>query len=292
MPTYTSNYAFAKPNVNSVDDEDLWGNQTNDNWDSLDSSLKTATDSVTRSLTADASITTSDRNKLILCDASGGAIELTLPAASAAGDGFTIIVKKTDTGSNALTLTPDGSETIDGLSSIDIALPNDTRTLTSNGSNWFLQNRGSLGVVGDYVDSAATTRAGALLCNGSAVSRTTYAALFNAIGTSHGKGDGSTTFNIPDLRGKFKRMQDHGAGNDPDAATRTAMATGGNTGDAVGSVQGDEFRAHTHGMATSMRDTNAIQPTVVSGGSNVQTASAGGHETRPINVYVNTFIIY
>lgn len=44
---------------------------------------------------------------------------------------------------------------------------------------------------------------GYLLCNGAAVSRTTYAALFAAIGTAHGSGDGSTTFNLPNLTDKF-----------------------------------------------------------------------------------------
>jgi microcystin-dependent protein len=40
---------------------------------------------------------------------------------------------------------------------------------------------------------------GFLACDGSAVSRTTYASLFSAIGTTYGAGDGSTTFNVPDL---------------------------------------------------------------------------------------------
>lgn len=43
---------------------------------------------------------------------------------------------------------------------------------------------------------------GYLLCNGSAISRTTYSALFGVIGTSYGVGDGSTTFNVPDMQGK------------------------------------------------------------------------------------------
>jgi microcystin-dependent protein len=50
--------------------------------------------------------------------------------------------------------------------------------------------------------AANTAPTGWLLCNGSAVSRTTYADLFTAIGTTYGVGDGSTTFNIPDLRGR------------------------------------------------------------------------------------------
>lgn len=49
----------------------------------------------------------------------------------------------------------------------------------------------------------AAAPAGWLLANGQAVSRTTYAALFAAIGTIHGVGDGSLTFNVPDLAGRF-----------------------------------------------------------------------------------------
>lgn len=54
------------------------------------------------------------------------------------------------------------------------------------------------GVVAWTAASSAPT--GWLLCDGSAVSRTTYAGLFSAIGTTFGTGDGSTTFNVPDLR--------------------------------------------------------------------------------------------
>ncbi len=51
----------------------------------------------------------------------------------------------------------------------------------------------------------SSTPAGWLQCDGSAISRTTYANLFAAIGTVYGAGDGSTTFNIPDTRGQFIR---------------------------------------------------------------------------------------
>lgn len=56
------------------------------------------------------------------------------------------------------------------------------------------------GVIAAYGGAAAPT--GWLLCDGSAVSRTTYADLFTAIGTAYGAGDGSTTFNLPDMRGR------------------------------------------------------------------------------------------
>lgn len=148
-----------------------------------------------------------------------------------------------------------------------------------------------------------------LYCNGQAVSRTTYAALFAAIGTAHGQGDGSTTFNVPDYRGQFLRMVDGGAGRDPDTSSRTAMATGGNTGDAVGSVQADATdvnglhdTGHQHEFGELTQGTNAV---LGSGGStpifgstwsntvdtqNSTAALAGDDETRPTNAYVNYFI--
>lgn len=94
--------------------------------------------------------------------------------------------------------------------------------------------------VGGLVEFAGETPpSGYLVCDGSLVSRTEYADLFTAIGEVWGAGDGSTTFALPDLRGRVTRGRDNGAGRDPDAAGRTENSTGGNTGDAVGSVQGD-----------------------------------------------------
>lgn len=54
-----------------------------------------------------------------------------------------------------------------------------------------------------FAFAANSAPAGCLLCNGAAVSRTTYAALFAAIGTTYGSGDGSTTFNLPNLTDRF-----------------------------------------------------------------------------------------
>lgn len=94
--------------------------------------------------------------------------------------------------------------------------------------------------------AGATVPSGFLSCDGSAVSRATYAALFAVLGTSHGQGDGATTFHLPDYRGRFLRGVDGSAGRDPDKASRTAMNSGGNSGNAVGSVQGSDFGSHTH----------------------------------------------
>lgn len=94
--------------------------------------------------------------------------------------------------------------------------------------------------------SSSTVPDNYLECDGSTVSRTSYSDLFNIIGESWGEGDGTTTFSLPDLRGYFLRGYDHGAGNDPNAASRTEMSTGGATGDNVGSRQDHAMQGHTH----------------------------------------------
>jgi phage-related tail fiber protein len=63
----------------------------------------------------------------------------------------------------------------------------------------------------------STAPAGWLLCNGAAVNRTTYSDLFAAIGTVYGAGDGSSSFNLPDLRGEFLRGWDASRGVDTNA---------------------------------------------------------------------------
>ena len=102
------------------------------------------------------------------------------------------------------------------------------------------------GVVFPFAGEAAPY--GYLICDGRAVSRTDYPALFISLGSGalHGAGDGSTTFNLPDYRGKFMRGVDGTAGSDPDKATRTHPKTGAVAGNVVGSVQGHANESHTH----------------------------------------------
>ena len=80
--------------------------------------------------------------------------------------------------------------------------------------------------------------AGWLKANGIAVSRATYSALFSAIGTKYGVGDGSSTFNLPDLRAEFIRGWDDGRGADP--------------GRVFGSWQGGQNMSHQHHGTTAM----------------------------------------
>lgn len=137
---------------------------------------------------------------------------------------------------------------------------------------------------------------GWLFCDGTSYLRTTLPALFSAIGTSFGSSS-STTFNVPDFRGRFLRGRDGGAARDPDRATRTAMTTGGATGDNVGSVQLDAFKSHTHSytkpwIASRGDDGSTTYSEVGNTETNATTVATGGNETRPINANVNYIIKY
>ena len=97
------------------------------------------------------------------------------------------------------------------------------------------------GALVPYAGSSAPT--GWLLCAGQAVSRTTFATLFAAVGTTYGSGDGSTTFNLPDLRGRAIFGRDDMDGT---AANRITNAVSGITGTTLGATGGDQ-RIGTHG---------------------------------------------
>ena len=147
------------------------------------------------------------------------------------------------------------------------------------------------GVMHMYGGTSAPS--GYLLCDGSVVSRATYADLFAAIGTAFGEGDGSTTFHLPDPRGEFIRGTSSGTGRDPDAGSRTASNTGGNTGDNVGSKQGTQLLSHNHTTLTGVIgfDSGGNGASVNGAGPGTTTSStSGGSESRPRNLNMN-FII-
>jgi microcystin-dependent protein len=129
--------------------------------------------------------------------------------------------------------------------------------------------------------------AGWLIANGAELSRTVYAELFAAIGTAHGHGDGSTTFNLPDLRGEFIRGFDNNRGIDAGRLFATAQA---------GAIQA---HSHTTPALSSLNGTQtgwAAQDATVtyesgsfSGGL---VSSTGGTETRPRNIALLGLIKY
>lgn len=130
---------------------------------------------------------------------------------------------------------------------------------------------------------------GWLVCDGSVISRTTYASLWtfaNASGNivadgswsasttpgSFSSGDGTTTFRIPDLRGIFIRDWDDGAGIDP--------------GRGIGTYQADSFASHTHTFQTNQTGTSGTAGPAGSTSNptaTITTSATGGSETRPKN---------
>ena len=132
-------------------------------------------------------------------------------------------------------------------------------------------------------------------CDGSAISRTTFATLFANIGITYGDGDASTTFNVPDYRGQFLRAQDDGEGVDPDAAGRTDRGDG-TTGDNLGTKQGHEFESHDHITSAWNGGSGSFSPNFTSNRSDTPvemtppTSLSGGNETRPVNVNVQYWI--
>jgi len=152
------------------------------------------------------------------------------------------------------------------------------------------------GMIMPYGGTSAPT--GFLSCDGSAVSRTTYSALFTAIGTTWGAGDGSSTFNVPDLRAAFLRgTGSHGTSNMANGSAFSAPS--------VGSFENDQFQSHFHDF--NRGETNEAVPsgTRMTHGNNGDSVSStvnvglpttdtinstgtprNGDETRPFNASV------
>jgi microcystin-dependent protein len=152
-----------------------------------------------------------------------------------------------------------------------------------------------------------TPPSGYLVCDGSAVSRTTYEDLWTLLGTTYGSGNGSTTFNLPNFMGRFIRGWDNGEGNDPDAGDREDRGDG-NDGDIVGTLQDWAMKDHWHqyyyssmnlgsggtGLIITVGAGNNLPQTgkdavrqaheAEVGGSNISNVSS---ESRPINISMN-----
>ena len=151
------------------------------------------------------------------------------------------------------------------------------------------------GVVIYHAKSTAPN--GYLKCNGALISRSTYANLFSAIGTTFGSGDGSTTFALPDLRGEFIRGFDDGRGAD--------------SGRSFASTQSSQNLSHTHQFNNETSNSTHtlgfgrtdISPEVVNDGSGytvgsngndrlISIVASGGNESRPRNVALLACIKY
>lgn len=142
------------------------------------------------------------------------------------------------------------------------------------------------GIVMYFANSTAPN--GWIKANGAAISRTAYSSLFTAIGTTYGAGDGSTTFNLPDLRGEFVRGFDDGRGVD--------------SGRAFGTNQSGQIGSHDHAMLATSLSASVDDRFGGSGATygvgqgtafeDYRVASNGGNETRSRNVALLACIKY
>lgn len=121
--------------------------------------------------------------------------------------------------------------------------------------------------------AGAYTPQGWLYCDGREVNRFTYDDLYNVIGTLYGSGNGTSTFNLPDLRGEFIRGLDSGRGVD--------------IGRSLGSWQDHEFESHNHdiiGVGDQSPMYGGGYQAIRPGQTPRPTTYAGGSETRPRNI--------
>jgi len=135
------------------------------------------------------------------------------------------------------------------------------------------------GIIFDYAGTTEPT--GYLFCYGQAISRTTYSALFAVIGTTYGNGDGATTFNLPDLRGRAVAGKDDMGGT---SANRLTGQPGGVNGDNLGDSGGLE--THTLNISQIPSHSHSVNYGSVTGGDiayygaglfgSYQTGSSGG----------------
>ena len=148
-----------------------------------------------------------------------------------------------------------------------------------------LTGAGAAGAVAFFAMSTAPT--GWVKANGAAISRTAYADLYSAIGITYGSGDGSTTFNVPDMRGEFPRGLDDGRGVD--------------SGRAIGSAQSAAFASHTHqtsnynnivGWSGSSPGRVLSNDFAYNDNGPQTSGSTGDTETRPRNVALLACIKY
>ena len=178
---------------------------------------------------------------------------------------FNVVTGKLAINATAITSTADELNLLDGGTSVgssitiadtDGVVVNDGGTMKSVPASDFKEYIMPTGALMPYAGTSAPT--GFLLCYGQAISRSTYADLFSAISTTYGTGDGSSTFNLPDLRGRVVAGQDDMGGS---SANRLTDQTGGLNGDTLGDTGGSETHtlsnaqmpSHTHSVAAQQQ---------------------------------------
>ena len=202
---------------------------------------------------------------------------------------FNIVTDKLAINATAVTATAAELNLLDGGTSVgssitiadaDGVVVNDGGTMKSVPASDFRTYILPAGSIIPYGGSSAPT--GFLLCDGSAVSRTTYAALFAALddGAIYGTGDGSSTFNLPDLRGRVVAGKDDMGGS---AASELTNTSGGVDGDQLGASGGSQTQAlstanlpsHTHSFSDDITVGTRVNPFQSGGNNSVNRGGSG-----------------
>ena len=299
--TNTTNLNLTKPEVGAS--SDTWGTKINTNLDTIDGlfdagpALKVAkggtgatTASGARTNLGLGSIATQNANAVAI---TGGTVSgITDLAVADGGTGASDAAgARTNLGLGALAVlsTVGASEITDGaVGTAEIADGAVTTAKVADGSitaaklaTGAVPSSVPAGSVMPYAGS--TEPSGWLFCFGQNVSRATYADLFAVVGTTYGAGDGSTTFGLPDIRGRVVAGQDDMGGT---SANRLTNQTGGLDGDILGATGGAETHtlttaqmpAHTHNVTgnTSSSGSATVSISGTATGFTEATSSAGG----------------
>lgn len=216
----------------------------------------------------------------ILVDSAAAVVTATLPAGTAALNRQYLVTKKDNTTNQVVVSVPSGGSlngTLNGT--VRLKVRGESVSIQNVGGNdwWVVADTRDKTPAGTIIAfGGGTIPAGYRLCDGSSILRADFPDLYSATGNAWGTAN-ATSFNLPDMRGRFPRGVDGGTGRDDEAASRTLAAAGGNTGNNVGTVQTEQFRFHGHGVSDPGHNHGLNDP----GHSHAAAAGAVGYRLVP-----------